>query len=148
MRITFVLPHAGMSGGNRVLAIYADRLHRRGHTVAVISQPSSRPSLRTKLRSLVGGRRWTKDCEPEPSYFDKVSVPHRILEAQRPVVDNDVPDADIVLATYWRTGPWVAALSPRKGAKAILLQGYELSPGQADPVMDANWRLPLHKIVI
>ena len=65
-----------------------------------------------------------------------------------PVADADVPDADIVLATWWGTAPWVAALSPRKGAKAIFLQGYETSPGEFHPEMDAAWRLPLRKIVV
>jgi glycosyltransferase involved in cell wall biosynthesis len=93
---------------------------------------------------------------PEPSYFDDIAVPHRVLESARPVVNDDVPDADIVLATFWKTAPWVAALLPRKGAKAILLQGYEVSPGDENPTtdatwrlpMDAAWRLPLRKIVV
>ncbi len=67
---------------------------------------------------------------------------------RQPVVDDDLPDADVVLATFWRTGSWVAALSPRKGAKAILLQGYETTPGREDPAMDLVWRLPLRKIVL
>ena len=37
---------------------------------------------------------------------------------------------------------------PRKGAKAIFLQGYETSPGEFHPEMDAAWRLPLRKIVV
>jgi hypothetical protein len=68
-----------------------------------------------------------------------------VLEKARPVGDDDVPDADVVLATFWRTAPWVAALSPRKGAKAILLQGYEILPGRKDAMMDAAWRLPFAK---
>lgn len=148
MRVTFILGYAGMAGGTRVLAIYADRLHRRGHEVTVVSIPQARPTLFSKLKSLARGRKWPKDPEPEPSYFDKVEVPHRVLESIRPVIDDDVPDADVVLATFWRTGPWVMALSPSKGAKAILLQGYETSPGQWNPEIDAVWRLPLRKIVI
>lgn len=42
----------------------------------------------------------------------------------------------------------MAMLSPRKGAKAILLQGYEISPGEEDPEMDHAWRSPLRKIVV
>lgn len=148
MRVMFVLPHAGIAGGIRVLAIYADRLRRRGHEVTVVSLPPVQLSLLRKVKSLVRGRGWPKDPEPMPSHFDGVDVPHHVLETARPVVDDDVPDADVVLASFWKTAPWVAALSPRKGAKAILLQGYETSPGREDPSMDAAWRLPLHKIVI
>jgi glycosyltransferase involved in cell wall biosynthesis len=148
MRVTFVLPHAGMAGGIRVLAIYADRLSRRGHEVTVVSIPREKRSLLGKLKSLARGEGWPTEPEPEPSYFSGLTVPHRVLETVRPVTDDDVPDADIVLATYWKTGPWVAALSPRKGAKAILLQGYETWAGREERAIDAVWRLSLHKIVI
>jgi len=148
MRVTFVLPHAGMSGGNRVLAAFAAGLHRRGHDVAVISLPQRRLGLLGKLRSMMKGRGWPRDPEPEPSFFDDTVVPHRVLESERPVTDMDVPDADIVLATFWKTAPWVAALLPRKGIKAILLQGYETSPGREEPAIDEAWRLRLHKIVV
>ena len=141
------MPHAGLSGGIRVVAIYTERLHRRGHDVTVVSIPQSRSTLFAKFKSLLRSGQWPKAPEPQPSFFD-FAVPHRVLESARPVVDNDVPDADVVLATFWKTAPWVAALSPRKGAKAILLQGYETSPGHEDPAIDAAWRLPLRKIVI
>ncbi|HEY9598179.1 MAG TPA: glycosyltransferase family 1 protein, partial [Cyanophyceae cyanobacterium] len=39
MKITFVLPFAGLSGGIRVVAIYAERLRKRGHDVLVVSLP-------------------------------------------------------------------------------------------------------------
>jgi len=148
MRITFVLPQVNLSGGIRVLSIYADRLHRRGHFVTVVSTPPVRNTFLAKFKSLVRDRKWPKDEMSEPSYFDDIAVPHRVLETARAVVDGDVPDGDVVLATFWRTAPWVAALSPRKGVKAILLQGYEISPGRENPMIDAAWRLPLRKIVI
>jgi glycosyltransferase involved in cell wall biosynthesis len=147
MRVTFVLPHAGPSGGNRVLSIYANRLHRRGHEVTVVSHPQAKRCFVGKLTSLVRSGEWPLEAEPKLSFFDGLAVPHHVLESARPVVDDDVADADVVLATYWKTARGVAALSPRKGVKAILLQGYETS-GQWDPAIDAAWRLPLHKIVI
>ena len=146
MRVTFVLPHAGMAGGIRVLAIYADRLHRRGHEVTVVLIPPVSRSFLGKLKLLACGRGWPR--EEKSSYFNGARVPHRVLELARSVLDDDVPDADVVLATFWKTGPWVEALLPSKGAKAILLQGYETSPGLWDPLIDAVWRSPLHKIVI
>ena len=148
MRVTFVLPYAGMTGGSRVLAIYAERLHRRGHEVTVVSHPPVQRRFLGKLKSLVRDRRWPEEPEPEPSFFDGLAVQHHVLESARPVVDDDVPNADVVLATYWKTARGVAALSPRKGKKAILLQGYETSPGRWEPAIDAAWRLPLHKIVV
>src|SRR2546421_12321034 len=148
MRVTFVLPYAGMSGGSRVLATYAKRLCRRGHEVTVVSIPQARQRLTRKIIRLLRGKGWPKDPQPEPSYFEDIGVPHIVLESTRAVVDSDVSDADIVLATFWRTGPWVAALSPRKGVKAFFLQGYETSPGYESPEIDTVWQLRMHKIVV
>ena len=37
MRITFVVPPLDLTGGLRVISIYADQLQRRGHQVVVIA---------------------------------------------------------------------------------------------------------------
>jgi glycosyltransferase involved in cell wall biosynthesis len=146
MRITFVLPFAGLAGGIRVLAIYAERLKRRGHKVFVISTPVDMP-MRRKVKSFVLGRGWP-GLRREPSHFDGVDVEHKILERVRPVVDADVPDADVVLTTYYTTAYGVQRLSPAKGAKAIFIQNYEIEEGKPNPKLDATWRMPMHKITI
>jgi glycosyltransferase involved in cell wall biosynthesis len=147
LRVTMVLPPVSIAGGIRVLAIYADQLTRRGHDVLVVSVPPRLPPLRSRLKMLLTGQGWPNG-RPQPSYFDHLKVNHKVLETYRPVDANDVPDADVVMATYWTTAPWVAALSAEKGAKAFLIQGYEVVPGEQNANLDAAWRLPLHKIVI
>lgn len=146
MKVTFVLPFAGLQGGIRVLAIYAERLKRRGHEISVVSTPFSIP-LRQKLKSVALGRGWPK-THLEGSHFDTVDVPHRILEKYRLVVDEDVPDADVVVATYYPTAYGVLNLSRSKGAKAFFIQNYEGEEGKPNPTLDATWHMPLHKIVI
>jgi glycosyltransferase involved in cell wall biosynthesis len=130
----------------RVIAIYAERLERRGHKVFLTSTPVDWP-LRRKVKSLVLGRGWP-GLRREPSHFDGIDVEHRILERVRPVVDSDVPDADVVLATYYTSAPGVLRLSPAKGAKAIFIQNYEVEEGKPNPRLDATWRMPMHKITI
>ena len=147
MRITFVLPYVGLAGGIRVLAIYANRLHERGHTVTVVSIPKSRLGLKKTIRTLLRTRRWPS-VDAEPSHFEVTAIRPHVIESTRAVVDDDVPDADVVIATFWKTAPWVAAMSAKKGVKIIFLQGYETSPGQWDPEIDRAWQLPLHKIVV
>lgn len=144
MKITFVLPYAGLQGGIRVIAIYADRLRRRGHDVQVISQPQVM-SIRQTAKSLLLGHGLPK---PQPSYFDESDVPHRILESARAVTDGDVPDGDVVIATFYTTASGVQKLSRSKGAKVIFIQNYEVAPGKSNPALDASWRMPMHKIVI
>jgi len=148
MRITFVLPHAGISGGIRVVAIYAQRLSARGHEVTVVSVPLARWSTMRKLKSLLRGKGWPKNPQPGPSHFDGVNVPHHVLESARPVTDNDVPDADVVIATWWETAEWVAGLSGLKGAKAYFIQHHEVFDYVPVERVKATWRLPLHKITI
>ena len=74
MRITFVLPYAGMSGGVRVVAIYAQRLQARGHEVQVISIPKAAPNVRQKVRSLLRGQGWPGQSKG-PSHFDGLGGP-------------------------------------------------------------------------
>jgi glycosyltransferase involved in cell wall biosynthesis len=67
----------------------------------------------------------------------------------RPVRDRDVPDGDVVLATWWETAEWVAALSPAKGAKAHFIQHDEKRfLGVPEERAAATWRLPMQKITI
>lgn len=144
MKITFVLPYAGLQGGIRVVAIYAKRLARRGHAVRVISMPQVF-SLRHTARSLLLERSWPS---PEPSYFDDAGVPHRVLEAPRPVRADDVEDGDVVIATYYTTADGVLRLPASKGAKVIFIQNYEVEEGTRNAALDASWTMPMHKIVI
>lgn len=146
MRVTFVLPFAGLQGGVRVVAIYAERLSRRGHDVVVVSTPQNM-TMRAKIKWIILNRRW-RGGHPEPSYFVNTNVDHRVLEQVRPVVDADVPDADIVVATYYTTAYGVLQLSPWKGAKAIFIQNYEIEENKPNPELDATWRMPMHKITI
>jgi glycosyltransferase involved in cell wall biosynthesis len=139
-----------MAGGIRVASIYADRLQRRGHEVVVVSTPNPHPSLRRKLKYLVFNQSWPKGPPPRwPSYFDSLSVEHRVIDSHRPVTEFDVPDADVVVATWWETAEWVNRLSRAKGAKAYLIQHHELLfENQPADRVAATWRMPLHKITI
>ena len=149
MKINMVLPTVDISGGVRVIAIYAQRLAQRGHEVTCVSCTARPASLRRKIGSLARGRGWPANPRPRPSHMDSVDVAHRVISPWRPIRDADVPDGDVVLATWWETAEWVAALSPSKGAKAYLIQHHELLfEGMPRERVAATWRLPLHKITI
>src|SRR6185503_16030488 len=66
----------------------------------------------------------------------------------RPVTDDDVPDGDIVIATWWETAEWVNALGPGKGAKVYFIQHHEIFPYLPVSRCHATYRFPMHKIVI
>src|SRR4028119_389298 len=148
MKITFVLPTLSLTGGIRVVSIFAERLRKRGHSVFVISIPHPKPSMRQQVKSLLRGRGWISPPEKEPSFFDNLAVEHKITNRYGPVEDKDVPDADVVVATWWETAEWVAKLSPSKGAKAYFIQHHEVFDYLPKDRVEATWMLPMHKITI
>ncbi len=148
MRVSFVLPDANLGGGTRAIAMIAEHLRRRGHDVLVVSTPVRPPAdLRGKLYSLVRGNGWPSGTAVRPSHLDGTAVPRRVLRRWRPVDDRDLPDADVVIATWWETAEWVDALSPSKGTKLHYMMDYEVWGGPLERV-DATCRLPMPKIVI
>lgn len=148
MKITFVLPTLCLTGGIRVVSIFAERLRKRGHEVFVISIPHAQPSLRQQVKSLLRGRGWISTPENDPIFFENLGVENKIIERYRPVEDKDVPDADVVVATWWETAEWVAKLSPSKGAKAYFIQHHEVFEYLPQDRVEATWMLPMHKITI
>jgi len=151
VKISFVLPRVNLSGGMRVLAIYAEALHRRGHEVLVVSQPAGGAGWKQKLARLVreGSAR---AAARDRSHFDGLTVPHVVLERQRPVDERDLPGADVVVATWWETAEWVAELPASKGAKVHFVQHHELlwyEPGTSSYERAAAvYKLPFHHITI
>ena len=74
---------------------------------------------------------------------------HHVIESMRTIVESDVPDSDVVVATWWETANWVNALSPRKGAKAYFIQHHEVFPYLPIDQVEATYRLPsLHRFTI
>src|SRR5690348_12510561 len=103
------MPSSDLSGGNRVVSIYADRLQRRGHTVTIVSRPWRPVSLKAKLLAWLRGKPLPKRPPVPANYFDALpNVEHRLLKQYRPIRPDDLPDADVVIATWWETAEWVA----------------------------------------
>ncbi|MCU1761130.1 glycosyltransferase family 4 protein [Pseudomonas sp. 14P_8.1_Bac3] len=147
MRVTFVLPVASLSGGIRVVAIYAQALSERGHEVTIVSQPYPSSPLRRKIKSFVTGKGWPV-TPTIPSHLDGLGLDHRVIDKYRPMSDADIPDADVVVATWWETAEWVNALSPSKGVKMYFIQGHEIFPFCPVDRVIATYKMPLHKITI
>lgn len=148
MRITFVLPTVSMSGGIRVVAIYAEILARRGHGVAIVSPPPRPLSIKKKIKSFIKGKGWPENPSSSKSYLDGLSIDHRVLDRWRRPTTADFPDADVVIATWWETAEWVNALSESKGTKVYFIQGHEVFDHLPVERCKATYSLPLHKIVI
>lgn len=148
MRITFISPTPSMSGGIRVIAIYARELMQMGHDVCVVSPPPQSKSLMQTLKSWLRGNSRLDDLAQRRTHLDATGLDLRILDRGRPVTDGDVPDADVVIATWWETAEWVGALSACKGAKVYFIQGHEIWGHLPVARSQATYRLPFHKIVV
>jgi glycosyltransferase involved in cell wall biosynthesis len=146
MRITFVVVVADLSGGFRVVATYAERLRQRGHEVLVMSCARRKPTLKDRLRALIKRRPVRLTPENAPTHLDDTQVAHKKLEARRPPTADDLPDADVIIATWWETAEWVWALPASKGVKVHFMQDYEVWGNSPVHRVDATCVLPMPKV--
>lgn len=147
MRITFLSPFASLAGGVRVMAIYAARLQARGHEVTVVSQPGAKPTLKRRLQTALGLRERMHRPKGTP-LLDVLGARHVVLDHDGPITADDVPDGDVVIATWWETAIWAAALPASKGRKFYLLQDYETFKKGRSEAVSATYELPLKKIAV
>ena len=105
----------------------------------MVSRPRRPVSLKDKFIAWRRGQPIPQNRRHWPSHFDKLNrAIHRQITQYRPIVADDLPDADVVIATWWETAEWVAALPPDKGRKAYFIQHYEAHPGQDSSRVDAT----------
>lgn len=145
------MPADDLSGGNRVVATYAQRLQARGHQVLVVSNAPDRPTLRERLRRLRRGEAgaFASPPAPQPGHVALSGVPQRTLERPRPIEARDLPDADVLVATWWETAVWMHRMPAAKGRRVHLIQDYESWGGPAErAALHAALRLPNLKVAI
>lgn len=145
MKITFVMPSLqSYSGGIRVIMAYAAQLRDRGHEVRLVCRKRRKPNWRKRLRLMMMGKQAQVSANEAfaPNGFEVHNV-----DRGSPITDADVPDGDVVIATWWETAGYVAGLSPAKGAKVYFMQDYGSDSQPMDQLVD-TWRLPMHMITI
>lgn len=149
MKITFVLPYAGLAGGVRNIAQHAIQLQARGHEIFIVSTPQRPPPPGVKIISWIKGKGRPAVPETGRSHLDNIGVPQHRIERLRPIRDQDLPDADVVIATWWLTAHWVARLSASKGAKVYYIQDFAVSGSAWEQrKVIQTWKLPLYRIAV
>lgn len=146
MKITFICTPPNLSGGNRVIAIYADLLTEMGHDVTIVAQPHPHVSRKQALKRFLKGQR--PQPRPEKSHFDNMKARLHLTSNTERITDDDVPDGDVVIATFWTTAYMVANLSAAKGRKFYFVQHHEIHNPLYSELGAASYRLPLRKIVV
>jgi glycosyltransferase involved in cell wall biosynthesis len=82
----------------------------------------------------------------EKHHFEETNL--RLIEVERvPVQADDLPDADVTIATFWETMEWIAELPRSNGCKAYFIQGHELYAGDPERVR-ATYLSPSLKLVV
>jgi glycosyltransferase involved in cell wall biosynthesis len=145
MRFTFLLPCDNFTGGARVIAVYASELQKLGHDVLVVTCGQDPLPWRQRLRALF------KPVQPAGplGHIALSGVPHKVLERLGPITASDVPDADVVVATWWETAVWMHGFPDSKGRRVHMIQGYEAWFGpQVLPQLHAALRQPNTKLAI
>jgi glycosyltransferase involved in cell wall biosynthesis len=146
MKITFLSPPPNLSGGQRVVAIHADQLLARGHDVVVVARRHTAPTFGATLRHLARGQRGPS--LPTDTHYDRMRAPLIILPHEGSITADDVPDADIVIATWWETAFEAVHFPPSKGKKVYFVQGHEVFPHLPKHISGASYLLPLKKITV
>jgi len=148
MKITFILPTIELSGGVKVVFEYANRLQEKGHDVTVIypflfiDMEAKRFDIK-KLIAIAYRIFRNLKHKNQADWFD--------LKAKLTMVptlnEKNIPDADIIVATWWETVYYVKKYPKNKGEKFYLIQHYETWGGPKEKV-EKTYNMGLHNIVI
>lgn len=141
MRINFIVPFKRLSGGIKVVFLYANYLVRQGHDVKVympmISYPGRGQTIPFRIKASI-----SNTFKPE-HWFDKKFELKKVPLIKSPYIR----DADVTIATAWQTAYDVEALPARCGKKAYFIQDYEIFGGFEEKV-DGSYKLGLRSITI
>ena len=151
LRINWVLSYSGLSGGVKSNRLIAEAMIRRGHSVAIGFLVARRTwpapwrvrRIAAELRHLARQLRGIEERGHHLTSSTARLLP-RLAERIGP---DDMPDADVTIATWWETAEWIADWPAGKGLKAYFIRHHELHGGDPDRVR-ATYRLPHLKLVI
>jgi glycosyltransferase involved in cell wall biosynthesis len=150
LKITFILPGEGTDpvGGPKVVYEYANHLSKRGHSVTVVHPARLRAAMPWIQRGMAVVRYVQRgiDGSYRPDKWFHVDPRVRLMWVWS-LAERYIPDADVVIATWWETAEFVNSYSRTKGRPFYLIQHLETWTGHEERV-SATWKMPLKKIVI
>ena len=121
MKITFLLPHVRISGGVKALLEYSNRLQNMGHLVRIFI-PEKTPKWYRLDQRLKARQSMLEILPPEAVDWMNNSLPIEVFPESNSAY---IPDADIIIASAWKTAELAAGLPPCKGKPFYFVQHYE-----------------------
>ena len=158
MKVTFLSPNLNMGGGTKVVAIYADYLTKKGHDVLVVSHPERKSGFISQLikiyrirnaqqlKNVFAGFPWFD--KKQKSHFDGSDVKQHVIDKYRPIVDSDLPDSDVIIATWWETAEWLEKIDKKKDKKLYFIKGHEVFDYITKDRAIATYKTQMQKITI
>lgn len=157
LRVTIVLSGVNLSGGVRCAGQLSRALAERGHKVVLVASKQERGRLwprrpaeiKTKYRELLAR------MEKRDSHLKSLGVSCLISPGDS-VTASDVPDADLVLGTWWQSVEKINGWPASKGLKAHYVQGHDIyvadyygdSRGEMLKRISEIYRLPVKKFAV
>jgi glycosyltransferase involved in cell wall biosynthesis len=135
-----------MSGGNKVISIYANYLKQKGHEVLIVTMSKPVPSYKQRIKDFLKLNFYSPSTLK--SYFDELDIKLHYLDSFRPILNDDLPNADIVIATWWETAEWLEKIEPSKGKKFYFIQGHEVFDYLPKDRVVATYKSDYQKIVV
>jgi len=141
MKINFIMPGLGDSGGMRIIQKYAELFSRQGHDVKIycpiyaynLFRYSS--LIKNKIHQVYCTIKTLKTMKQKSKFYWVWKIN-----------SQNIRSADVVIATMWATAFDVANLPKRCGKKYYFIQGFEIWDNRKLGL--ESYRLPLNKIVI
>lgn len=149
MTINFILPFAGNKpiGGFKIVYEYANRLAEKNHMINLIHPSYTfKESALKNLKYLLSYYKRKMDKSYNPDNWFQLNPKVNSMWI-REINNDNIPDADVLIATAWRTVTCSQKLNDSKGEKFYFIQHYETWNGPEDEV-NATWKMPFKKIVI
>lgn len=145
MKITFLVnQYARISGGNRALFEYVNRLKDMGHEMRwiVLAKPFKSYRLDKWLASKM---KTLQVLPPETIDWLRNTVPIEVIPYNH---EKFIPAADILIATAWQTAAYALTLPRDKGEKFYFIQHYESLWARDKENAEHTYNAPLQKMVI
>jgi L-malate glycosyltransferase len=145
MKITFIVSQYNrISGGNRAIFEYANRLQLMGNTVNiyVLAKPARWYRIDHWKRII---NKTVTEVVPETIDWLENKIPINVLSYND---ENLIPDSDILLATAWQTADFVNRFSDSKGKKFYFVQHHESLWTREKNKAQKTYYMPFKKLVI
>jgi len=149
VKINFIIPIPGASGGLKVVYRYAEEFIKKGHKVTIyfpihtyVLTPKKNVFWRCWFRFTRTMLNISRYCIKD----DISKYTHLKVSPVWEIKDKYINDADCVIATAWPTAYDVAGLSKSKGSKFYFIQDYEI--WDDEELGKGSYLLDVKKIVI